>query len=387
MAVSKKNFFKDHYDWLVALGGLALLAGVGFLYISSQDVSAEDACKTCENSLKRDPAHKEIPSTDKIFGILGRAHDGMASPVQIAVPNDEEGSFLASECRVPCQDAKCRKPIPLGSEACPWCQAKQQAKELDVREGLDTDNDGMADAWEQKYGFNPNNAGDATQDPDGDTFTNLEECKAGTDPTDPNSHPEFLDYLSVAGALREEELPFVFTRATPIPNSHRLTFEVVTRNQAKQPVIGEAVVKNSASAEVGKEIVFELMKIKYVKGRAQDDKVKSGWRVLKYNPKTEMRQKEGSDQKIPVDVSTADLERISDKRTITAQVGSRKRIAIEKRIDLQWNRGESQPITVSVGSKFKLKNREYEVKKFVKEGNACKVTIVDLETKAEKIIQ
>ena len=33
MAASKTNFFKDHYDWLVAAVGLVLLAGVGFLFV------------------------------------------------------------------------------------------------------------------------------------------------------------------------------------------------------------------------------------------------------------------------------------------------------------------------------------------------------------------
>ena len=35
MAVAKKNFFKDHYDWLVALVGIALLGGVGVMFVSS----------------------------------------------------------------------------------------------------------------------------------------------------------------------------------------------------------------------------------------------------------------------------------------------------------------------------------------------------------------
>ena len=88
-----------------------------------------------------------------------------------------------------------------------------------------------------------------------------------------------------------------------------------------------------------------------------------------------------------MDMSTVDLERISDKRKLSVQVGVRKPIAVEEQVDLQWSRGEGQTITVTTGSKFKLKNREYEVKKLAKEGNACKVVVVDLETKKEKIIQ
>ena len=97
--------------------------------------------------------------------------------------------------------------------------------------------------------------------------------------------------------------------------------------------------------------------------------------------------KPGTEQKVLVDVSTADLERISDKRTIAVQIGVRKPVAIEEQIDLVWNRGEGKKFTVTTGSKFKLKNREYEVKKLAKDGNACKVTILDLGKNTEKIIQ
>src|SRR5213079_895246 len=48
---------------------------------------------------------------------------------------------------------------------------------------LDADGDGMANGWEQAYGFDPLNAADANADSDGDGFTNLQEFQAGTDPT------------------------------------------------------------------------------------------------------------------------------------------------------------------------------------------------------------
>lgn len=47
----------------------------------------------------------------------------------------------------------------------------------------DTDNDGMPDWYEEKYGFNPEDPTDAQVDEDGDGSTNIEEYKAGTNPT------------------------------------------------------------------------------------------------------------------------------------------------------------------------------------------------------------
>ncbi|MDG6225728.1 MAG: PKD domain-containing protein [Candidatus Thermoplasmatota archaeon] len=81
----------------------------------------------------------------------------------------------------------------------------------------DLDNDGMLDEWEVRSGLNPNDPKDADMDPDGDGLTNLqeflyyqetgryinpmnpdtdgdgwsdlEEIREGTDPTDPSSYP------------------------------------------------------------------------------------------------------------------------------------------------------------------------------------------------------
>jgi hypothetical protein len=46
----------------------------------------------------------------------------------------------------------------------------------------DTDADGMPDTWEERYGLNPYDPGDATLDADNDGVTNRAEYKEGTNP-------------------------------------------------------------------------------------------------------------------------------------------------------------------------------------------------------------
>ena len=50
---------------------------------------------------------------------------------------------------------------------------------------LDSDNDGMPDKWEEKYGLNPHDPSDSRGDADHDGFTNIEEYLNGTDPLKP----------------------------------------------------------------------------------------------------------------------------------------------------------------------------------------------------------
>jgi hypothetical protein len=54
----------------------------------------------------------------------------------------------------------------------------------------------MPDSWEKKYGFNPYDPSDATQDADNDSVTNLEEYKAGSNPLiKESSTSDFLQKL------------------------------------------------------------------------------------------------------------------------------------------------------------------------------------------------
>ena len=61
------------------------------------------------------------------------------------------------------------------------------AVEMNMTGGPDADLDGMPDDYEIAHGLNPDDAGDASLDSDGDGLNNLQEFLAGTDPNDSRS--------------------------------------------------------------------------------------------------------------------------------------------------------------------------------------------------------
>ena len=66
---------------------------------------------------------------------------------------------------------------------------------------VDTDGDGMPDAWETQYGLNPNSAADASLDPDSDGFTNLQEYQNGTNPNVGESFNSSYSSMTAAGSF------------------------------------------------------------------------------------------------------------------------------------------------------------------------------------------
>ena len=92
-----------------------------------------------------------------------------------------------------------------------------------------TDNDNIPDAWETRYGLNPEDASDAFLDPDGDRIPNVYEWANGTDPLEANPltttyivdpslrpvegatvYPTIQAAINAAPEISEEE-PFAYT--------------------------------------------------------------------------------------------------------------------------------------------------------------------------------
>ncbi len=106
--------------------------------------------------------------------------------------------LLVSELRVAAIGSA--YPIPYEAEVCPFSGIPQPSMNQ-----LDRDGDGITDDWEQKYGLDRYDTGDAQADRDGDGFTNLEEFIASTDPTDASNHPAYAEKLRF---IRRNEMPF-----------------------------------------------------------------------------------------------------------------------------------------------------------------------------------
>lgn len=66
---------------------------------------------------------------------------------------------------------------------------------------LDSDGDGMPDAWETAHSLNPYDGADAAQDPDHDGRTNLQECQRDTDPHVWTAFLSAYAFLSVPGVF------------------------------------------------------------------------------------------------------------------------------------------------------------------------------------------
>ncbi len=371
MATSKNNFFKDHYDWLVALVGLALLAGAGYLYATSLENTPEAASEKCKAELPKDPANKDVPQAD--LSKLTAVAKGLTKPTLLGEVKDDAGSFLASEGRVYCKSPdhpECRRPIPLEialkGGKCPWCSGKQPSKDPEEadRTGADSDGDGMTNAWEEKYGLNPQNRDDADQDADGDLFTNLEEFNAKTNPKDPEDHPDYLDDLTVVGDVKVEPLPFWLIGA--VPGGLRMEFMVVDQQS----------YKGKTNAQKGEEIQYMLKK-----WSKKGDRVPSGWALKDITSENKKVKRPGSEQLYDKTVYTVVLERTSDKFQLSVKEGVHP-VAVQEQIDLQWNRGEGKTFTVSEGTEFELNKRKYKVKKLKKGG----VTVLDLKTEKNKTI-
>ena len=90
--------------------------------------------------------------------------------------------------------------LAFGNDPTNWTALPPNAGRATPAALLDTDGDGMPDGWESANNFNPNDPTDASQDADGDGFTNLGEYLAGTDPHSAASFLRITEVIRYVGS-------------------------------------------------------------------------------------------------------------------------------------------------------------------------------------------
>ena len=368
---SKENFFKAHWDWLVAGAGLLALAASAAMFVSRLGLSPEDGALRCEMRLKAaKPAHEGVPAADMtIFQSVFRV--AKAPPTMVEI-DAKKGSFLASETRIVCKAEKdaakdgkpvkgCGRPIPMDAKVCPYCGVPQDTGVTKEEEGVRRMRE-----WSARYGVDLVLHPDADTDKDG--FTDMEEyeyaLKQGVscDPKDPTSHPDYLESLFVDGEMKQTLLPFYLQTVSPVPNGWRFNFRDTTKKNA-----------------YGQAMVYSVLK---------DEEIgKTGFTAVKYEKLQEERVVPGSKGKLKkkVDVSTVELVRKGDGKKIMAKVNER-RVPVDKQVTLVFRRGGEKRFTVKQGDEIELFSRKYKVIALGDDPKNPEVKVLDLIAKKESVV-
>jgi hypothetical protein len=353
---ANQNFATEHWDKLVALGGLAVLAAVAvwkYVLVEEEDPAASMDLPA--------PVAQAKPVDMKAFNLTERF---AKEPSAIAEVSSEKGSFLASELRVFCSAADgsggCGRPIPYGVEKCIWpdCGIAQKIEE---KPSDDIDSDGLPDDWEKKFALVIGDD-DSAADPDGDGFTNIEEFTAGTDPKDPKSHPDYLDSLKVLAELKQTYTTIMFQDVQPLPNGGiKYTFK--DNDPKRKNDYDHGIYRVSEGEELGK----------------------SGFVVKSYEEKYEEKVM-GGGMKKKIDVSVATLERKSDGKSVKLQKGVKK-TATDVQATLVYERGGAKQFAVIPGDEIDLNGVKYRILDVSKTAKGASVTVENPATKAKRKIE
>jgi len=369
---SNGNFLKEHWDWLVAGAGLLVLAASAVVFVERLGTSPEDGAMRCEMRLKEaKPAHEGVPPADMtIFQAVFRTAKVPPSLIEV---DSKKGSFLASDARIVCKAEKdavgkdgkpvkgCGRPIPMDAKSCPYCSVVQDTGITKEEEGVRKMRE-----WSARYGVDLALHPDADSDKDG--FTDMEEyeyaAQAGqpSDPKDAGSHPDYLESLFVDGEMQQTLLPFYLQTVSPVPNGWRFNFRDTTKKNA-----------------YGQAAVYSVLK--------GDEIGKTGFSAVKYDKKSEERVVPGSKGKLKkrVDVSSVELVRKSDGKTVVARINER-RVPVDKQVRLVFRRGGEKRLTVKPGDEFELFSRKYRVVSFGEDPKNPEVKVLDVLAKTEAVI-
>ncbi|MCE9614958.1 MAG: hypothetical protein K8T26_11815 [Lentisphaerae bacterium] len=216
------ELLRRFYDRILAILAVVMLIGAiawGVIRIGALQLGQRDFGNWMSAI---SPEHLEAPRVD--VSPYEGAELALKEPPQFSVWSN---ALFVPETRCYCVD--CMRPISLSTEVCPFCGFKQPPRE--PPRDLDSDYDGMTDAWEKEHGLDPRNNEDAQLDGDGDGFVNADEASGKTNPADPASHPAYAEKLTI-GPVVAEPFRLLFKSVLSLPDGGK-KFAINTRDSSK----------------------------------------------------------------------------------------------------------------------------------------------------------
>ncbi len=327
-----KGFFMQQYDKiLLFVVAIALLVSLGYLARVAIEVQQGAGDSISVGMPKQTPVVEPISLAN-----LQTAERMLDKPGQISVPKLDEAGVFAAEKRVAC--INCKHPIPYDAPVCPFCGA-EQPKFKGPDPNVSTARDGIPDHWKRKYNLDVLDTTLASQDLDGDGFTTKEEFDASTDPTDKESYPDIIVRVKVSD-IKGRKLPFKFTTAVTMPDGkNQLTFSVLASGNV--PARTYWLKEGEMIGQTGFKVGAYTKKTTRVK-----------------DPKLNNIERE-------IDVSTVEVERVSDGKKVTLVVQAEPvEVDLECTLSLAMDNWSE---VVHAGIVFTIRGKKYKVVEINKE--------------------
>lgn len=353
---SEKNVFAKHWEWFVAIGGVAALAAsVVFNFVLAEDGDNSFGGVSASGK-KADVAAVSLERLEQTM-LAVKAPRSLAD-----VPADK-GCFLASEFCVFCASvdgsASCGRPIPFGVDVCPYadCGVAQKQEEKPM---LDTDGDGLTDEYEKLHGLDPKDSADAEGDIDGDGFTNIEEFEAGTSPSDKDDHPDYLDSLKVELPLKQTFTTLTLTGAYKTPSGMKINF--------KDPKHAKDYSRGVYSVYEGGDVGETGFVVKSCELKTRTHKMGGG-----------MTRRE--------EYYEAQLERKADKKVVRLVQGV-QRTPVDEQAKVVCERGGHHEFYVVEGQEIDVNGWKYKVLKMeVVRQKGVRLTLQSVRSNKERVIE
>ena len=207
--MSSQNFIQHHYEKIILVGLLLLFSGLLYWQLSVIQNAQNQKVDQIVNQKDPEPDFRKANfMTDPHFADE-RVFAGMVewsewknsdpkSVVDIMVPAT---MAACPHCYQMIPTSSFPKMNASASGTCPWSGCKKALKPRTsdvvavqtVQVTDDENNNGIPDKWEKQHKIFDTKGNDA----DGDGFSNLDEFKGKTNPTDPKSHPAFATKLTL----------------------------------------------------------------------------------------------------------------------------------------------------------------------------------------------